>query len=38
MTIVTDGQVAATEAGPYAESGYVRQALARSRTSTVGES
>lgn len=28
VTIVTDGQVAATEDGPYAESGYVRQALA----------
>jgi glutathionylspermidine synthase len=28
VTIVTDGQVAATEDGPYADSGYVRQALA----------
>lgn len=28
MTIVTDGQVAAAEDGPYAESGYVRQGLA----------
>ncbi|WP_267428716.1 glutathionylspermidine synthase family protein, partial [Methylobacterium sp. GC_Met_2] len=28
VTIVTDGQVAASEDGPYAESGYVRQALA----------
>ena len=28
VTIVTDGQVSAAEDGPYAESGYVRQALA----------
>ena len=28
VTIITDGQVAAAEDGPYAESGYVRQALA----------
>jgi glutathionylspermidine synthase len=28
VTVVTDGQVAATEDGPYAGSGYVRQALA----------
>ncbi|MCJ2093820.1 glutathionylspermidine synthase family protein [Methylobacterium sp. J-072] len=28
VTIVTDGQVSAAESGPYADSGYVRQALA----------
>lgn len=28
VTIVTDGQVSAAEDGPYADSGYVRQALA----------